>query len=438
MSTKKDLQIELLKLEEEIELLTLEKNEEIKEIKNKIKSTKAKIEKLEFVETKKSPKIEKLSLEKTQKINKIEKLSLEKTRKIPKKELEILSLEKTKELSLLKLENTKKFTKNEIKYLELEMTQKVEQKKLEQELNINKEKLDSKIDKLVKDNKIEEKIVNTIHNSQKNDKNKNRKKLLIKIFYIVIMISSIIILFLIAKTLLDRRTNDKEIKTQISEIINNTEITLDDSDSKKETEEESDYFKYMNTPLISVDFAELKKKNPNTKGWIQVSGTNVNYPFVQANDNEYYLSHSFDNSYNTMGWVYMDYRNNMENKDKNTILYAHGLYNNTMFGSLKQVVEANWYTNPENHVIRISTEQENSLWQIFSTYTIKPESFYLTTEFEDDKSYEAFLITMKGRSVYDYKTNVSTNDKILTLSSCYDDNVRVVVHAKLIKTTTRS
>ncbi len=438
MSTKKDLQIELLKLEEEIELLTLENEDKIKNIKKKIKTAKGAIEKLEFIE-KKQPQIEKLSLEKTKKINKkdIEKLSLEKTRKLPKKELEILNLEKTKELSLLKLENTKKFTKNEIKYLELEITQKVEQKKLEQELKIDREKLDNKINHLVQNNKIEEKVVDIIHKPLKYDKNKNRKKFLIKLFYIVVMISSIILLFLISKTLLDRRTNDKEIKGQIKEIIDNTEITIDDGESIKETEEESDYFKYIHTPLISVDFTKLKEKNPNTKGWIQVAGTNVNYPFVQAKDNDYYLSHSFDNSYNTMGWVYMDYRNTIDAKDKNTILYAHGLYNNTMFGSLKQVIEPNWYTNTENHVIKISTEKENSLWQVFSVYTIQPESFYLSTDFQDEKSYEAFLITLKSRSVYDFKNIVSLNDRILTLSSCYNDDLRVVVHAKLIKTNVR-
>ena len=53
--------------------------------------------------------------------------------------------------------------------------------------------------------------------------------------------------------------------------------------------------------LINVDFNELKKINSNTKGWIQVNGTNINYPFVQAKDNKFYLTHSFDKSYNSAG-----------------------------------------------------------------------------------------------------------------------------------------
>ena len=147
---------------------------------------------------------------------------------------------------------------------------------------------------------------------------------------------------------------------------------------------------------------------------------------------------ALDKSYNTMGWVFLDYRNNSDTWDKNNILYAHGLYNNTMFGSLKQVIEPSWYTNSENHLIKISKENENSVWEVFSTYTIKPESFYITTNFEDDKSFEAFVVTLQGRSVYDYNVSVSENDRILTLSSCYNDDLRVVVHAKLIKTSARS
>ena len=50
--------------------------------------------------------------------------------------------------------------------------------------------------------------------------------------------------------------------------------------------------------LINVDFEELKNTNPDTLGWIQVNGTNINYPFVQTNNNDYYLNHSYNKKYN--------------------------------------------------------------------------------------------------------------------------------------------
>lgn len=84
------------------------------------------------------------------------------------------------------------------------------------------------------------------------------------------------------------------------------------------------YYSYVKMKLIDVNFNELKKINNDTVGWIKVEGTNINYPFVHTNNNDYYLNHSFDKSSNGAGWVFMDFRNNISNFSKNTILYAHG------------------------------------------------------------------------------------------------------------------
>ena len=190
---------------------------------------------------------------------------------------------------------------------------------------------------------------------------------------------------------------------------------------------------YITFPLINVDFKELKVKNNDTVGWINVNNTNINYPFVQTDNNNYYLTHSFDKTYNEAGWVFLDYRNETNFSDKNTIIYAHSRLDKTMFGSLSKVLKEEWYTNKDNHIIRISTETENTLWQIFSVYVIETESYYITTNFVSDNEYQTFLDTIKSRSKYNFNTELSINDSILTLSTCYSDTEKTVVHAKLIK-----
>ena len=182
----------------------------------------------------------------------------------------------------------------------------------------------------------------------------------------------------------------------------------------------------------NIDFNKLLQMNSDTKGWINVPGTNIDYAFVQTNDNEYYLKHSYDNTYNKKGWVFLDYRTNMDNLDKNTILYAHGLMNNQMFGSLRRTVKQDWAKNKNNRIIKISTPNSMLLFEVFSSYTIEPESYYITSEFSGDEEFSTFIDTIKSRSFYDYNTSVSTSDKILTLSSCYDNKIRMVLHAKLI------
>ena len=134
----------------------------------------------------------------------------------------------------------------------------------------------------------------------------------------------------------------------------------------------------------------------------------------------------------------MDYRNNKEEFDNNTIIYAHSRNDTTMFGSLKNVLTTAWLENKENHLVYLSTPYENTMWQVFSVYTIPSESYYITPRFETEEEYTTFLITLKNRSIYDFNTELNINAKVLTLSTCQDNyGNRVVLHARLIKRETR-
>ena len=226
----------------------------------------------------------------------------------------------------------------------------------------------------------------------------------------------------------------KELDT-INGIVELKEDDSNDVDSfvNPPLEEDNLYWKYIKTPLLEVDLSDLKKINSETMGWIQVLGTNINYPFVQHNDNEYYLNHSFKRKKNGAGWVFLDSRNNIEKLDKNTIIYAHGRIDSIMFGTLKNITKSSWYKNKDNHIIRLSTEKHNTLWQVFSVYHIKTTSDYIVNNFNNDSSYDNFLKLIKERSIYKFDVDLNSNDNVLTLSTCYSKSERVVMHAKLIK-----
>jgi sortase B len=282
-------------------------------------------------------------------------------------------------------------------------------------------------------------ILDTINNDKNNKKNQRKKKKNTTwIFVILFSIFISIIVFCLIKIFIWGKDN-KDTSKVINDITNAVNVTLRDDDDNTELvndtneEETSDYWYYIKFPLIDVDITELKEKNSDTVGWINVNNTNINYPFVQTKDNSYYLNHSFDKKYNEAGWVFLDYRNNNDLNNKNTILYAHSRLDKTMFGSLSKVLKSSWYNNKDNHIIRLSTDTENTLWQIFSVYKIPEESYYITTNFNNNEEYNKFLNTIKQRSIHNFNTNLDTNDKILTLSTCYSDTERTVVHAKLIK-----
>jgi sortase, srtB family len=288
-------------------------------------------------------------------------------------------------------------------------------------------------------NTNDDNILDTINNDKNNKKKKRKKKKNTTwIFVILFSIFISIIVFCLIKIFIWGKDN-KDTSKVINDITNAVNVTLRDDDDNTELvndtneEETSDYWYYIKFPLIDVDITELKEKNSDTVGWINVNNTNINYPFVQTKDNSYYLNHSFDKKYNEAGWVFLDYRNSKNLNNKNTILYAHSRLDKTMFGSLSKVLKSSWYNNKDNHIIRLSTDTENTLWQIFSVYKIPEESYYITTNFNNNEEYNKFLNTIKQRSIHNFNTNLDTNDKILTLSTCYSDTERTVVHAKLIK-----
>lgn len=261
---------------------------------------------------------------------------------------------------------------------------------------------------------------------------KKRKKLNVKnlcllIFFLVMLIVFLFSLIKVIMWIIDNNNTNDIIK----KVANTYEINEKSYDNEIIINEKDIYFDYMKLKFIDVDINKLKTFNLDTIGFIKVMGTNINYPFVQSTDNDYYLNRSYDKTYNNAGWIFLDYRNN-EFNDKNTIIYGHGRINGTMFGSLKDTLKSSWQNNKDNYIIKISTEKENSIWQIFSVYKIATTSDYLQTSFSDNE-FESFINLIKGRSSYNFETNVTNEDKVLTLSTCYNDNDKMVVHAKLIK-----
>jgi len=279
------------------------------------------------------------------------------------------------------------------------------------------------------------------------------KNIITVLFIIICIVSFTYSMVNIITWFIDNNKTEKQIedilnKVEINEIPSsnpndNPEINQDEpSEDVNETDDDeifknTAYYDYLNMNLIYVDYEELKSINDSVKGWIQVNGLSINYPFVQAKDNKYYLTHSFDKSYNKAGWVFLDYRNNIDKLSRNNIIYAHGRVNTAMFGTLRTIFSSNWYKNKDNHFVKLSTETENTLWQVFSVYRIKTTSDYLQIDFNDDSEYQTFLDMLKNRSQYSFNTELSSKDKIITLSTCFDQKDKIVMHAKLIKTEKR-
>lgn len=236
--------------------------------------------------------------------------------------------------------------------------------------------------------------------------NKNKIVLILRIVFIIILIFSIV-------KIVEWVMNNKENKEIMQNLVEIVEVVDKESDEKYE-----------------VKFNKLKEINSDTVGWLKVNNTKIEYPVVKTNDNSYYLSHNFEKNQNKAGWIFMDYENKLDGKDKNIVIYGHNMKDGSMFGTLKNVLTEEWYDNEKNQYIIFATENEYQKYIVFSIYQVEKEDYYIQTKFKDEE-FQKFIDKITKRSIKDFNVEVLKDDSILTLSTCASNNkYRVVLHAK--------
>lgn len=304
--------------------------------------------------------------------------------------------------------------------------------KLKQEANIKpktKKKKENKPNEIKEKEKKQNISLNT--NKKQNEKKPKIKKKL-KTKYKKIVESSLLILFMgifIFSTakLLAFKQELKETKEESESLIEET-IAPPKEIYEEVTEEEK-------IEDMQIDFQKLKDTNQDIVGWMVFNNKNVHNPLVQTTDNEYYLTHSFKNKENSVGSLFVDYRNKPF-EDENTIIFGHQTPNNTMFGSLEDVFKKGFFDEENRDIIYIfDTEHRLRKYKIFSYYVIETEEYYITPSFKEEREYNEFLKTLKRRSFKNLDVEVTTKDKILTLSTCagpHGTTKRRVIHAKLL------
>ena len=268
------------------------------------------------------------------------------------------------------------------------------------------------------------------------DANKLKRKKKEKVVIILANIISIICLLIGGiglKSIYDYKKDleeNKLLQTKLDSYYAELKKKKKEEEEKKVTEPEVE-----ENPIIApnVDFEALINTNPETIGWLTVKNTGVNLPIVQTSNNEYYLTHNFENNWNSLGWAFADYRNNFPDLDQNTIFYGHTYKNTIIFSTLTETLKDSWLNNDDNLIIEFSTVRELLKWQIFSIYTLPKTDDYLKTAFSEQE-FTDYINLIKSRSRRNFDVDISYGDKIITLSTCYiDSDHRLVIHAKLLK-----
>lgn len=180
-------------------------------------------------------------------------------------------------------------------------------------------------------------------------------------------------------------------------------------------------------------FAKFLEINPDFVGYLSVPNTPIEYPVVQAADNEYYLDHDFAKEKQPGGTIFLDSRTPIFPMDRHLVLYGHSMNDKTMFGTLNNYTNQDYWDT--SRYIYLDTLYGMEKWEIFSAYTTSTDFNYVQTSFSSDSSFQKFIETIAEKSVIDTGILPTSDDVLLTLSTCsYSfENARFVVHARLVK-----
>lgn len=174
---------------------------------------------------------------------------------------------------------------------------------------------------------------------------------------------------------------------------------------------------------VTVDFEKLSQINPDIVGWIYIPDSEINYPIVQNQDNDYYLNHTFEGKDNFTGAIFLDSLCQSDFSSDNSIVYGHNLKNGAMFGMLKKMYDIHYNKEAdyrEHPVIWILTPEEKMEYRIFAAreISVQEDSDVYVVEAGSLEEYAGFQKTERDRSDYETGTELDETEPMLTLSTC--------------------
>jgi len=186
---------------------------------------------------------------------------------------------------------------------------------------------------------------------------------------------------------------------------------------------------------------ELQKENNDIIGWLEIEGTEINYPVLQGSDNEYYMTHDYKKQYTRDGSLFLDKNYNWELPSTNLLIYGHNNLNNTMFHNLLDYKEESFYK--EHPIIKFTTAEEDAEYEIiaafYSRVYYKSETdvfrYYYFINAENEQEFNDYINNSKAASIYDTGITAEYGDKLITLSTCSyhtEDGRFAVVARKMI------
>lgn len=237
------------------------------------------------------------------------------------------------------------------------------------------------------------------------------------------------VVFILALAYIINHLEEGEEIKQESDLLNTIEI------------EETQVTPQKTERMLQIE--KLQEQNSDIVGWIEVEGTNINYPVLQGEDNSYYMNHNYKKEENTYGSIFLDKDYDWSIPSSNLLLYGHNLQNGELFHDILNYKDKSYYE--EHPVIRFTTEKEDSEFEIISAFYsrvyYKSETnvfrYYYFINADNEEEYNEFIENAKESSIYDTGKTAEYGDQLITLSTCsyHTEDGRFAVVARKNKST---
>lgn len=250
---------------------------------------------------------------------------------------------------------------------------------------------------------------------------KEKKKFKINIRRILMLIFVISVLCIIFIWF-----NTKKEQEETHNLLNNIVIEENQIQAPQETER-----------MLQV--RELKEQYTDVVGWIEVPGTNIDYPVMQGEDNNYYVKHDYKQEYAFDGSIFLHKDYDWTIPSSNLLLYGHNNKNDVMFAQLLKYKDENFYK--QYPTIKFTTPEEDAEYEIIAVFLsrvyYKTEQnvfrYYNFINAENEAEYNEYVQNSKAASLYNIEATAEYGDQLITLTTCeysQEDGRFVVVGRK--------
>lgn len=211
------------------------------------------------------------------------------------------------------------------------------------------------------------------------------------------------------------------------------------SDIHTTSSSETDFTTQTESPYVSpIDFDELQSINPDICAWLEIPGTEMNYPILfREDDNSFYLDHDYKGSYSPAGAIFIEDYNSVDFRDPVTIIYGHNMYTMSaeMFGSLQNLYSnGEWFS--QNPDIYVYTPDRTIKYTVFAATPYSNRHILYYNDFSDERQFTSFfddIFSTRSLSANFNKDEApEPGDSVIILSTCMKgaEDQRYLVMAK--------